>query len=63
MFIFEFLGDANFGIVSFTMLVYSTINYLTKRDHFKMWDRDMLIGFESILQHYYLDIYEDSWKV
>ena len=50
MFNSKLLGDANFGMVSFKMLIYLTINYITKIDHFTTWDGDRLIGFESILE-------------
>ena len=36
MFISEFVSDANFGLTSFKLLVYSTINYNDKIDRFTM---------------------------
>ena len=50
MFISEFSGDVNFGLVSLTILINSTINYITKIvDHFTIRDGDRLLGVESIL--------------
>ena len=43
-------------MASFTMLVCSTINYITEIDCFTIWDRDRLIGFESILRYYMCNI-------
>ena len=40
MLISEFSGDANFGLASFTMLIFLIINYITKIDHFTIWDKD-----------------------
>ena len=48
MFISEFSGDINFDQASFTILAYSTINYITKMEHFTIRDGDRLIGFEKI---------------
>ena len=36
MFIFEFLSDANFGLASFTILIYSIISYNNRIDRFKI---------------------------
>ena len=49
MFISEFWGDANFGLASFTMLISSTINCITKIDCSTIQDRERLILFEPIL--------------
>ena len=35
MFISEFLGDANFCLASFTILIYLMINYINKIDCFR----------------------------
>ena len=40
MFISKFLSDANFGLASFTVLVYSMINYNNNIDHFTNNDGD-----------------------
>ena len=46
MFISEFSGDTNFGLASFTKLIYLMIKYITIIDHFAIWERDKLIGFD-----------------
>ena len=42
MFISESPSDANFGLVSITLHVYSTINYHDKIDRFTISDKDRL---------------------
>ena len=49
MFISEFLGSANFGLASFTVLIYLTINYIDKKDCFRNSDGDKSTWFETIL--------------
>ena len=44
MFISEFQGDANFCFVSFTILVYPTINYFNKIDQFTIVTETDQIG-------------------
>ena len=39
MFISEFLGDANFSLVLFTMFGYLTVNYINRIDRFTISDR------------------------
>ena len=46
MFISEFLNDANFGLASFTLLVYKMNNYNDKIDHFTNSYGDMSNWFE-----------------
>ena len=54
MLISEFLGDANFGLVSFTLHVCLMINYNDKIDPFTISDRDRLNWFETILLYYFV---------
>ena len=49
MIISEFLSDSNFGLASFTLLIYSTIYYNDKIDRFTISDGDRLNWFETIL--------------
>ena len=51
MFISEFLSDVNFGLASFTMVVYSMTNYCNRKDHFTNSDGDRSNWFETILQY------------
>ena len=43
-----FLSDANIGLASFTILVYKTINYNNRIDHFTKNDGDRTNSFETI---------------
>ena len=52
MFISELLGDANFGLASFTLLEYSIINYNDNIDCFTNSDGDRFNWFETILQYW-----------
>ena len=49
MFVSKFLGDTNFGLASFTILVYVTINNNNKIDSFTNSDGDRSKQFEIIL--------------
>ena len=49
MFISDFSGDANFSFTSFTVLVFLTVNYIYRMDHFTISDGVRLNGFEAIL--------------
>ena len=48
MHIFDFLSDKNFGLASFTLLGYWTINYNYKIDHFTISDIDRSNWLETI---------------
>ena len=47
MFISKFLSDANFGLASFTVLVYSMINYNNKIDRFTNNDGDRSNSYDK----------------
>ena len=49
MFVFKFLGDTNFCLASFTILVYLMINNNNKIDSFTNSDGDRSKWFETIL--------------
>ena len=53
MFIFEFLVDSNFCLVSFTIFVFSMINYTIKINYFTNCDRYRSNWFETISRYFY----------
>ena len=51
MFISEFWSDTMFGLVSFTILVNSMINYYNRIECFTNSDRDLSNWFDPTLVH------------